>query len=351
MLSGLHCCTHRGSACQMIPEFSASRCPSLSTHQIDSTVAARLLQRTHPVTEHRARCNMHEPLTAAARSVQCARQEVCAGVGVQRAGAHVAGVAGGQRGGARRVGLPAAPGAAVHPGRAHQQVWCPCRRIWGELMGRTCKPLWESPLPSLQLPLWESCWYVGPGTCGSSAAALNVRPAGFVSSDALCRFVHLRERQVRCNLNPSARPSPRVRLTVRCGGGGRSLFKGVLKEVGVAHPAVLPPGQAAEVQGAATARRRARAAATTGPAAVCTAPAQLLGVGHLKRHCYFKLFAVCATAAALSACQSHRQLCRDTGRGEGGLGAEPRSQLQTPLHAEDATAGSVSLCTRSSCAS
>mmetsp|Transcript_14798 Transcript_14798/g.44702 ORF Transcript_14798/g.44702 Transcript_14798/m.44702 type:complete len:269 (+) Transcript_14798:873-1679(+) len=55
-----------------------------------------------------------------------------------------------------------------------------------------------------------------------------------------------------------------------------SLFKGVLREVGVAQPAVLPPGQAAEVQGAAAARRRARGAALTGPAAVITAPAQLL---------------------------------------------------------------------------
>lgn len=59
---------------------------------------------------------------------------------------------------------------------------------------------------------------------------------------------------------------------------GRSLFKGVLREVGVAQPAVLPPGQAAEVQGAAAARRRARGAALTGPAAVITAPAQLLAV-------------------------------------------------------------------------
>lgn len=59
---------------------------------------------------------------------------------------------------------------------------------------------------------------------------------------------------------------------------GRSLFKGVLREMGVAQPAVLPPGQAAEVQGAAAARRRARGSALTGPAAVITGPAQLLAV-------------------------------------------------------------------------
>lgn len=56
------------------------------------------------------------------------------------------------------------------------------------------------------------------------------------------------------------------------------LFVDVLKEVGVAEPAPLSVPERDELQQAAAARRRSRAAKLTGAAAPCTAPAQLLGV-------------------------------------------------------------------------
>jgi hypothetical protein len=66
-------------------------------------------------------------------------------------------------------------------------------------------------------------------------------------------------------------------LQFRQGDLTNGLFVDVLKEVGVAEPAPLSVPERDELQAAAAARRRARAAKLTGAAAPCTAPAQLLG--------------------------------------------------------------------------
>lgn len=61
----------------------------------------------------------------------------------------------------------------------------------------------------------------------------------------------------------------------------RSLFADVMREAGCPAPLPLPVSERQDIEHAAPARRRQRAAAMTGAAAPCTAPAQVMQVSRI----------------------------------------------------------------------